>query len=175
MQRVFKRRNQKGGRVNLNKPYFTLISRIENELDELDKVVEKINSGWERIENTYDELILDSIALNLHDYYAGLERIFELIATEIDDNIPQGESWHQDLLNQMKISIKKVRPQVISKEIANKLDEYRGFRHIVRNVYTFNLSKERIKPLVKNLSPLKEEIRKDIEEFINFLEDRANS
>jgi len=159
----------------LNKPYFTLISRIENELDELDKVVEKINSGWERIENTYDELILDSIALNLHDYYAGLERIFELIATEIDDNIPQGESWHQDLLNQMKISIKKVRPQVISKEIANKLDEYRGFRHIVRNVYTFNLSKERIKPLVKNLSPLKEEIRKDIEEFIDFLEDRANS
>ena len=159
----------------MNKPYFTLISRIENELDELDKVVEKINSGWERIENTYDELILDSIALNLHDYYAGLERIFELIATEIDDNIPQGESWHQDLLNQMKISIKKVRPQVISKEIANKLDEYRGFRHIVRNVYTFNLSKERIKPLVKNLSSLKEEIRKDIEEFINFLEDRANS
>ncbi|MBF8435506.1 hypothetical protein I0Q91_00310 [Halanaerobiaceae bacterium Z-7014] len=159
----------------MNKPYFTLISRIENELDELDKVVEKINSGWERIENTYDELILDSIALNLHDYYAGLERIFELIATEIDDNIPQGESWHQDLLNQMKISIKKVRPQVISKEIANKLDEYRGFRHIVRNVYTFNLSKERIKPLVKNLSPLKEEIRKDIEEFIDFLEDRANS
>ncbi len=159
----------------MNKPYFTLISRIENELDELDKVVEKINSGWERIENTYDELILDSIALNLHDYYAGLERIFELIATEIDDNIPQGESWHQDLLNQMKISIKKVRPQVISKEIANKLDEYRGFRHIVRNVYTFNLSKERIKPLVKNLSSLKEEIRKDIEEFIDFLEDRANS
>ena len=152
-----------------------MISRIENELDELDKVVEKINSGWERIENTYDELILDSIALNLHDYYAGLERIFELIATEIDDNIPRGESWHQDLLNQMKISIKKVRPQVISKEIANKLDEYRGFRHIVRNVYTFNLSKERIKPLVKNLSSLKEEIRKDIEEFINFLEDRANS
>ena len=152
-----------------------MISRIENELDELDKVVEKINSGWERIENTYDELILDSIALNLHDYYAGLERIFELIATEIDDNIPQGESWHQDLLNQMKISIKKVRPQVISKEIANKLDEYRGFRHIVRNVYTFNLSKERIKPLVKNLSSLKEEIRKDIEEFIDFLEDRANS
>lgn len=175
MQRVFKRRNQKGGRVNLNKPYFTLISRIENELDELDKVVEKINSGWERIENTYDELILDSIALNLHDYYAGLERIFELIAIEIDDNVPRGESWHQDLLNQMKISIKKVRPQVISKEIANKLDEYRGFRHIVRNVYTFNLSKERIKPLVKNLSSLKEEIRKDIEEFINFLEDRANS
>ncbi len=104
-----------------------------------------------------------------------LNGFFELIATEIDDNIPQGESWHQDLLNQMKISIKKVRPQVISKEIANKLDEYRGFRHIVRNVYTFNLSKERIKPLVKNLSPLKEEIRKDIEEFINFLEDRANS
>ena len=159
----------------MNKPYFTLISKIENELDELDKVVEKISSGWEIIENTYNEFILDSIALNLHDYYAGLERIFELIASEIDDNVPRGESWHQDLLNQMKIPIKKVRPPVISKEVANKLDEYRGFRHIVRNVYTFNLSKERIKPLVKRLIPLKEEIREDIEEFLEFLEDRANS
>ena len=28
----------------------------------------------------------------------------------------------------------------VSKETRNTLDEYRGFRHIVRNVYSFNLS-----------------------------------
>ncbi len=75
----------------------------------------------------------------------------------------------------MKIPIKKVRPQVITKETANELDEYRGFRHIVRNVYTFNLSKERVKPLVKNLPELKKKTREDIEEFLEYLEDKADN
>lgn len=159
----------------MNKPYFTLISRIESELDNLERVVEKVNSGWNRIEKTYDEIVLDSIALNLHDYYAGLERIFKLIASEIDGNIPSNKSWHQDLLNQMQIPIKKVRPQVISNETANNLDEYRGFRHIVRNVYTFNLSVDRIKPLVEKLPQLKKDVRKDIENFLEYLESKADN
>jgi hypothetical protein len=40
----------------------------------------------------------------------------------------------------MAVEIELVRPAVISKETRNTLDEYRGFRHIVRNVYSFNLS-----------------------------------
>ncbi len=115
----------------MNQRYLTLISRIEEEFNELDKIKYKVELGWKKVKETDDDLYLDSVALNLHDFYACLERSFKLIASEIDDNIPKGESWHQDLLNQMKIEIKSLRPPVIKKETANQLDEYRAFRHLV--------------------------------------------
>jgi len=44
---------------------------------------------------------LDGVALNLHGFYAGLERLFELIAAIVDGTVPQGANWHQILLEQM--------------------------------------------------------------------------
>ncbi len=62
------------------------------------------------------------------------------------------------------------RPAVISKETRNSLDEYRGFRHLVRNVYSFNLSSAKIEPLVKKLPGLYNEIQSELEQFIGFLQ-----
>ena len=159
----------------MNKSYLPLISRIEKELNELDKILMKINRGWKKIEETEDELFMDSVALNLHDYYACLERIFKLIASEIDESIPQGDSWHQDLLKQMETEIKNTRPPVLAEDTTDQLDEYRGFRHVVRNVYTFNLSRKRIEPLVKNLPQLNRKLREDVEGFLSFLEEQAEA
>ena len=157
----------------MNRSYLTLISRIDKELSELDKILKKINRGWKKVEDTEDELYIDSVALNLHDYYACLERIFKLIASEIDESLPRGESWHEELLKQMETEIKNTRPPVLKTETTNQLDEYRGFRHVVRNVYTFNLSRERIKPLVQNLPKLNQKLRQDVESFLSFLEEQA--
>lgn len=157
----------------MNRSYLTLISRIEKELSELDKILKKINRGWKKVEDTEDELYIDSVALNLHDYYACLERIFKLIASEIDESLPRGESWHEELLKQMETEIKNTRPPALKTETTNQLDEYRGFRHVVRNVYTFNLSRERIKPLVQNLPKLNQKLREDVKSFLSFLEEQA--
>ena len=46
-----------------------------------------------------------------------------------------------------------VRPPVLSQETRERLDRYRGFRHVVRNVYTYNLDPEQIGVLVKQLAP----------------------
>ncbi|MBM7622967.1 hypothetical protein [Sporohalobacter salinus] len=81
-----------------------------------------------------------------------------------------GDSWHRDLLKQMGARIKQVRPSVLSKETINELDEYRGLRHVVRNVYTFNLSLERLEPLVINLRSVFEQVKKELKKFIEFME-----
>ncbi|WP_416672242.1 ribonuclease toxin HepT-like protein [Egbenema bharatensis] len=44
--------------------------------------------------------------------------------------------------------IPSVRPAVLSFETRDRLDRYRGFRHVVRNVYTFNLDPEQIGLLI---------------------------
>ena len=94
----------------MNKSYLTLISRQKKELSELDKILNKINRGREKIRRYRSKLCIDSVALNLHDYYACSERIFKLIASEIDEIIPRGDSWHEELLKQMETEIKNARP-----------------------------------------------------------------
>ena len=124
----------------MNRKYLTLASRIKAELSDIKAVVKRITGGWERLRTTGDDYYLDSVALNLHTFYSALEKIFTLIATNVDGAMPEGPSWHQDLLIQMKGEIKNIRPAVLSQETCQMLDEYRAFRHVVRNVYAFNLS-----------------------------------
>jgi len=153
----------------LNKEYLTLISRVEDELSEIKNIIDRSQKAWKNAQNKNDDLYIDSVALNLHSFYVSLERIFQLIADEIDGSLPSGNAWHQNLLKQMKTEIKKIRPRVISNNSYKKLDEYRGFRHIVRNVYSFQLASERIKPLVQNLPELFNQIEHEIRNFLDDL------
>ncbi|GAW93081.1 hypothetical protein [Calderihabitans maritimus] len=156
----------------MKKKYLALAGRIRGELSELEKVVERVLEGWKRAKQTGDDFYLDSVALNLHSIYTGLERVFELIANTIDQSRPEGQNWHQELLRQMTVEIPLVRPQVISVETRNNLDDYRGFRHVVRNVYTFNLNSGKIKHLVNNLPKVFSQVKNEINVFIQFIEAR---
>ncbi len=155
----------------MNKQCLTLTSRIKEEIIELQNTVSRIELAWSRAETTNDDLYLDSVALNLHSFYSGLENIFELIAKTIDESIPQGESWHHELLKQMMTEINHVRPAIISHDSFVMLNEYRGFRHVVRNVYTFNLSYKKLAPLVNDLKNTFDSVKNELNEFIKFLDD----
>ena len=82
----------------MSREYLVFAARIEAELLELEPLIERIKTAWFKAEKTGDNLYLDSVALNLHGFYAGMEKIFELIAVNIDQIKPAGEAWHQDLL-----------------------------------------------------------------------------
>ena len=144
----------------------TLLSRIYEELSELERIVGRIHKAWDSFLTKGDELYFDSVALNLHGFYSCLERIFELIARNVDQSIPTGDSWHQELLKQMATEIRQVRPSIISRDTFILLDEYRGFRHVVRNVYTFNLSEKKLRPLVIDLQKLYLQIKKELLTFL---------
>ncbi|MCS7259715.1 MAG: hypothetical protein NZ765_02895 [Anaerolineae bacterium] len=75
--------------------------RIRGELEELTQVLEQAQAAWRRAQDSLDDLYLDSVALNLHALYTGLEQVFELIAGTIDGHVPQCSNWHQLLLEQM--------------------------------------------------------------------------
>jgi hypothetical protein len=50
------------------------------------------------------------------------------------------------------------------------LDEYRAFRHSVRNVCAFNFRPLRLEELVTELRPCYESVMQDLEAFCSFLE-----
>jgi len=149
-----------------------LVDRIRSELDELDRVVFRIGEGWQRAIRSGDDYYLDGVALNLHGFYAGLERTFELIAAVVDGRRPEGENWHQALLQQMTAEMPTIRPAVISVAVSHQLDEYRGFRHVVRNVYTFKFDPAKIGKLVTAAPEVFRQVRAELLAFAEFLEQR---
>jgi len=147
-----------------------LSGRIRDELSELVRVVDRAEQGWKKAKSQHDDYYLDSVALNLHGFYSGLEHIFEKIASLVDESIPAGSNWHQELVRQMSIEVSGVRPAVISTELRIALEEYRGFRHIVRNVYTYQLNPEKLKQLISMLRETLSRAERELLTFAKFLE-----
>jgi hypothetical protein len=154
----------------MNKEGAVLAARILTELKEISKLVCRIEQAWKKAIKREDDFYLDSVALNLHGFYSGLERIFEKIAASVDGSVPAGANWHKELLNQMSMDITGIRPAVISSNLKQKLEEYRGFRHVVRNVYTYNLSPEKIEPLVDTVQEVITNSEKELSAFAKFLQ-----
>ncbi len=111
----------------MNDHLHQLADRIRNDLVELGRVVGRVDEGWARSKRSTDDYYLDSVALNLHGFYSGLERVFERITAAVDGFKPGGESWHQALLQQMRKEVPGVRPAVISDEAREGLEEFRCF------------------------------------------------
>ncbi|KAF0108583.1 MAG: hypothetical protein FD146_469 [Anaerolineaceae bacterium] len=148
-----------------------LAFRIRQELSELERVQERISEGWQRARRSNDDYYLDSVALNLHGFYSGLERIFTLIASNIDGDLPQGENWHTLLLEQMTKEVPRVRPAVLSSKVARRLNEYRGFRHVVRNVYTYRFDPARVEKLAVSAPNLLAALKDELTAFAAFLDE----
>lgn len=101
----------------------------------------------------------------LHDFYTGIEKIFEDIAKEVDRRIPMGDGWHSELLHQMTLDIPGLRPPVITHHTEKKLREYLAFRHLFRKRYGFELDWLKIKKLLITLPGIISLLKKDIEIF----------
>lgn len=159
--------------------YLATAGRIRRELTDIDVVVLRVQQIWQSrlqlqaVES--QDYLVDAAALNLHSFYAGVEHLLELIANSIDQMKPEGAMWHRELLQQMAADIPGIRPAVLSMESRNLLDRYRGFRHVVRNVYTFNLDAEQIQLLIEHLSDVHQNVKAELEQFADFLEQTAQS
>jgi hypothetical protein len=159
----------------VNTQYLTVAGRIRRELKDLNEVVDRTIAIWEdgqKIE-TENNYYVDATAINIHGFYAGIERVVEIIADEIDGSKPSGSSWHRELLYQATSEIKGVRPAVISADSREQLDRYRGFRHVVRNVYTFHLDEQQVGLLVAHLRPTFSKVGQELLAFAVFLEELA--
>ncbi len=101
--------------------YQELVERIRGEVPELEVVVERALLAWSYAQKTSGErdFFFDSVALNLHGFYSGAERIFELVARHLDRSLPTDETWHRDLLWQVTQEFEDVRPALISENSAS--------------------------------------------------------
>jgi len=160
----------------MKESYLAVAGRIRRELEQIEAVVDRAQDIWNDgdLDRPADHRI-DAVALNLHGFYAGLERILRTIADRIDQTVPEGGSWDQELLEQMNAELNGVRPPVLSNEARKRLDRYRGFRHVVRNAHAFEFDLEQIDLLVKRLPDTADLVFKDLRAFTGTLDRMAST
>ncbi len=112
-------------------------------------------------DSTPNEIELSALAAMLHSFYNGIENVFKRIVSEVDDNLPGGEFWNQELLDSMARATGR-RDPVVPEALRIRLKEYLEFRHVFRHAYTFDLRWDRMRPLVlgceKTLRLLEEQL-----------------
>jgi hypothetical protein len=70
----------------------------------------------------------------------------------------------------MCVPIEGTRPAFISAGTKLLLNEFRGFRHVFRNIYGFNLIPERIARLLEIFPETVNSLKRDVEKFVNEME-----
>ena len=152
---------------------FTRIAvEIREELTKLDVLY----AEWRGVDSDagMPSLFLRGKASIFHDFYCGAERIFKKIAAELNGGVPAGESWHQELLNDMKLDLPRLRPAVISTETHKLLLDFLSFRHKFRNIYGFELELDKVADIERKFPKVHTEFKADLEKFLIFVDGLAN-
>ena len=141
--------------------------QIEFKINDIDKLFSEYELIFEKIKTATPDLFDMTISGSvLHSFYNGLENIFEIIAKNVDGNVPSGNKSHQELLLQMTTDTDK-RTKVLSEDTYVELRVYATFRHFYRHAYSFQLNWEKMQPLIDNLFIVWNKVKSDLEEFIN--------
>lgn len=145
-------------------------AEITSELEHISKLMDEYHGFLKKYSSHMDTYLLRVKATFMADFYTGVEKIFRLIAEEINGGVPKGEGWHKKLLHTMTLEIKRVRPAIISEGLYQDLLKFLGFRHVVRQAYGFQLDKDKLEELEKIFEKTWEKFSREIKRFCKFLE-----
>ncbi|OGB90134.1 hypothetical protein A2625_04920 [candidate division WOR-1 bacterium RIFCSPHIGHO2_01_FULL_53_15] len=146
-----------------------LIIDIDLERKNLFRLVDELKQFVSSLGGRTDSMEVRVAGGILHDFYTGLEKIFERIALAVDGGLPEGEGWHIQLLRRMTIPFAERRPAVLTADLGETLSEFLSFRHLFRNIYGFELKKERLQNLSAKLPSVFGDIDSQLKQFTNFL------
>ncbi len=146
-----------------------LRQEIQLELDNLARIAGSTQAFLARLPVQPDEYEIRSIGSLLHDFYSGVERIFERIAIRLDGDLPAGSSWHTYLLQRMTAPWGEMRPAVIDRVLATRLQDYLRFRHLFRHTYGFDLEWEKCRGLTEGMLETLEMLRTQLMAFLRSL------
>lgn len=80
--------------------YRLLAERLRVEIATVQRIVTRAENAvaLARRRPAEQDYFFGSAALDLHAFYTGVERMFELIASDLDESRPVSPHWHCDLL-----------------------------------------------------------------------------
>jgi len=149
----------------MKREYERLKTDVLDEIEAIQEVLKDLSSlknnlDLDKIDNTQKA----AIGTFLMNFYVGVENIVKRISKEYYQTMPKGNSWHKELLN-LSYAPPQGKDPIFSQNIVNRLNPYRGFRHLFVSGYGFKLRLELMTSLINNIEFLWTDIKKAVEEF----------
>lgn len=144
----------------------------EDILDE-EKAIEETLERLYEVRNKFDlqkEDLLTEPAMGtyLMNFYNGIENILKRVCKEYYLTMPEGGSWHKEILI-LTYNPPEGKIPIFTQEIAERLLSYRNFRHRFISGYGFQLKGEKMLELIDNIKSLWADIKKSTSEFCDKL------
>jgi predicted nucleotidyltransferase len=150
-------------------PLLALNALVEDELVALGRVTQEMEDLLAGCTKPPTRTELRAIASMLHEFYNGVERIFERIAVGLAEEVPQGSYWHADLLEQMVTAREGARSAVIDEPLRARLKDYLDFRHFFRHAYGYTLEWSQLRWKAESLSATLTMLRDQLRRFFERL------
>ena len=151
-------------------------ARVREETERLREVVLALQEATERWgAEPQDRLHIHWVGGLLHDFYTGLEKAFSEVSPELNGVGPADQGWHRALLHTMTLDLPGFRPPVIRRELEAALVELLKFRHVYRNLYSFELRWDRVRALAMEALAVWPEIERDLLAFAAALDTMATA
>ncbi|HIC88571.1 MAG TPA: hypothetical protein EYP04_04115 [Anaerolineae bacterium] len=150
-------------------PILALKGLVEDELKALERVAGQMDELLTRCADPPTWIELTAMASLLHQFYTGVESIFERIGVTLGEGLPKSAYWHIDLLNQMAEKREKVRPAVIDEPLRARLKDYLDFRQFFRHAYGYTLEWSKMRWMVESLSETLTLLREQLDAFFETL------
>jgi hypothetical protein len=131
--------------------------KISAEYENIDQLIKELPCIEKLPYVTFLELA--GVATLLHNFYNCIENILKLCLKEISIPLPEGGSWHKDLLRLAESN------GIISSETVLLLGEYLAFRHFFSHAYALDLYADKLEPLVVNIADVYSVIQNDLASF----------
>jgi hypothetical protein len=143
-----------------------LIAELNAQWQEILKLHSAIETKSEALKNDRDnEDLTNSLGYKLHNLYSAYEDLFKLIAKFFENQVDNMSRYHTDLIKRMRIDMEGIRPALLSDESFKIIDELRGFRHVFRHAYSYELDAEKVIRVAEKSTKLKEIFSEDFETF----------
>lgn len=130
---------------------------IEAESENLQRVLVRLPPG--NTLSRLSDLELAGVAALIHSFYNGIENILKQAVREKGSKLPQGDTWHRDLVELA------LTQGIISKETSEALKGYLAFRHFFSHAYAIELDPARIVPLVEGANGVFKSLQHDVKKM----------
>jgi len=135
---------------------------VLDEMEAIEQVLKDLSSLKNNLSsNKIDNIQKAAMGTFLMNFYVGVENIIKRISKEYYQNMPKGDSWHKELLD-LSHNPPQGKSPVFDKNIVDRLNPYRGFRHLFVSGYGFKLRIDLMTSLINNIEPLWIDIKSEV-------------
>ena len=132
-----------------------LRAEVAIEFGQMERVVEEL-AALRRDVGTGEPTYREKTAAGsfLGQFYMGVENVLKRLSKYHGVALPEGAKWHADLLSRFGGAGHEGLPSLLDDALADGLDAFRGFRHVTRATYGFDLDWTRMTTGIEALPPV---------------------